>query len=130
MEEPNANEREQAMGFCNGTIAMQGISKGAHRWILGQVMDFNYLTWIFNLVLAKQLHFGQSHPPTPPHLSLVAPFVGSIMVMQRGGDVTTRQVHPWQLWDQGCQIRTFMGVEQEISDVGAPRHDGTFPHFA
>jgi len=47
-------------------------------------MDFNCLTWIFSLVLVKQLHFGQSHPPTLPHLSLVAPFVGSIMVVQGG----------------------------------------------
>jgi hypothetical protein len=81
MEEPNANEREWAMGFRTNTTIVQGISKGACRQILGQVMDFNYLTWIFNLVLAKQLRFGQSHPPTPPHLSFVAPFVGSSMAV-------------------------------------------------
>jgi len=92
-------------------------------------MDFNYFTWIFNLVLAKQLCFGQSHPPTTPHFSIITPFVGSAMVVQGGGDVTTRQSHRWQLWDQGCQ-GTFMGGEQEIGDVGVPRHDGTFPHFA
>jgi hypothetical protein len=29
-----------------------------------------------------------------------------------GGDVTARHVvHPWHLWDQGCQ-GTFVGVEQ------------------
>ncbi len=71
-------------------------------------MDLNYLTWNFSLVLAKQLCFGQSHPPTPHHLSLVAPFVRSTMVVQGGGDVTIG--HTWQLWDQGCQ-GTFMGVE-------------------
>ncbi len=38
-------------------------------------------------------------PPTPPHLSFVAPFVGSSYGNARGGDVTTRQIHPWQLWD-------------------------------
>jgi hypothetical protein len=63
---------------------MQGISKKACMQILGQVMDFNYLTWIFNLVLAKHLHFGQSHPPTPPHLPLVAPFAKLIIAVQRG----------------------------------------------
>jgi hypothetical protein len=47
-------------------------------------MDFNCFTWIFNLVLAKQLCFGESHPPTPPHISIVAPFVGSAMAMQGG----------------------------------------------
>jgi hypothetical protein len=68
------------------TIIMQGIFKRTHRQILGQVMDLNCFTWIFNLVLAKQLHFGQSHPPIPPHLSLVAPFARSTMVVRgRGG---------------------------------------------
>jgi hypothetical protein len=78
MEEPNANEKERAMGFCTNTAIMQGISKGACRQILGQVLDFN-------LVLLKQLCFGQSHPNTPPHFSLVAPFVASVMSMQGGG---------------------------------------------
>jgi hypothetical protein len=51
MEEPNAHETERAMGFCISTTIVQGISKGTCRRILGQVMDLNYLTWIFNLVL-------------------------------------------------------------------------------
>jgi hypothetical protein len=71
------------MGFYSDTIAMQNISEGACRLILGQVLDVNYLTWIFSLVLVIQLCFGQSHPPAPPHVSLVAPFVRSIMLMQR-----------------------------------------------
>jgi hypothetical protein len=83
MEKPNANEKEWAMGFYSGTTPMQIISKGTCRLILGQVMDLNCLTWIFNLVLVKQLCFGQSHPLIPPHLSLVAPFVGSTMSMQK-----------------------------------------------
>jgi hypothetical protein len=53
MEELNVNEREWAMGFCTSTTIMQDISKGAYRWILGQVMDLNCLTWIFCLILAK-----------------------------------------------------------------------------
>jgi len=51
MEEPNVNEREQTMLFLIGTIVVQGISEGTHKQILGQVMDFNCLTWIFSLVL-------------------------------------------------------------------------------
>jgi hypothetical protein len=47
-------------------------------------MDLNHLKWIFNLVLTKQLCICQSHPPIPPHFSLVAPFVGSIMLVQGG----------------------------------------------
>ncbi len=53
MEEPNANEREWAMGFRTDATTMQGIFEGVHRRILGQVMDFNYLTWIFSLLLAN-----------------------------------------------------------------------------
>jgi hypothetical protein len=81
MKEPNVDGKERAMGFRTGTTAVQGIFEGVRRQILGQVMDLNYLTWIFNLVLAKHLHFGQSHPPTPPHISFVAPFVGLFMVV-------------------------------------------------
>jgi hypothetical protein len=97
MEKPNADESEWAMAFHTSTIVVQGIFEGAHRRILGQVMDFNCFTWIFNLVLAKQLHFGQSHPPIPRHLSFVATFARSIMMVQGGGrgDVRTRQIHPW-----------------------------------
>jgi len=53
MEEPNVNEREQTMGFLTSTIIVQGISEGAHKQILGQVMDLNCLTWIFSLVLVE-----------------------------------------------------------------------------
>ncbi len=84
MGEPNVDEREQAMGFRIGTIIVQGISEKVCMQILGQVMDFNYFTWTFNLLLATYLRFHQSHPPIPPHLPLVAPFVGSTMEVQRG----------------------------------------------
>jgi hypothetical protein len=83
------------MGFHTSTTIVQGIYEGAYRQILGQVMDLNYPTWIFSLVLAKQLCFGQSHPPTPPHFPLVAPFVRSIVVVQGGAHVTIGQVHHW-----------------------------------
>jgi len=76
MEEPNVDEKEHAMGFCTGTTVVQCIFKRIHRKILGQVMDLNCFTWIFSLVLVKQLHFGQSHPPTPPHLHLLHLLLG------------------------------------------------------
>jgi hypothetical protein len=41
------------MGFHIDTIVMPSISKGAHRQIFGQVMDINYLTWIFGLGCCK-----------------------------------------------------------------------------
>jgi hypothetical protein len=93
MEEPDLDEKEHAMGFRTGTTFVQDIFERAYRWVLGQVLGFNCLTWIFSLVLTKQSCFGQSHPPTPPHLSLVAPFTRSVMAMQKGGDVTTIQVY-------------------------------------
>jgi hypothetical protein len=54
MEEPNVDEKEQAMGFCIGTITMQGIFQKTHKLILGQVMpygsqlphmDFEFWSW-------------------------------------------------------------------------------------
>jgi hypothetical protein len=81
MEEPNANEKEWAMGFCTGTTNVQNIFERAHKQIMRQVMDLNCLTWIFSLVLAKHLCFGQSHPPTPAHLSIVASFVRLTMAV-------------------------------------------------
>jgi hypothetical protein len=55
----------------------------------------------FQFGLGKTITFWSITPPTPPQLSFVATFVKTIMVVQGGGggDVTTRQVHPWQLWD-------------------------------
>jgi hypothetical protein len=44
MEKPNADEKEQAMGFRISITIVQCISKGALRRILGQVMDLNCLT--------------------------------------------------------------------------------------
>jgi hypothetical protein len=58
-------ERKWAMGSCIYTIDVPDISKGIHNHILGQVMDLNCLTWVFDLTLAEQTYLGQSfHPPT------------------------------------------------------------------
>jgi len=73
------------MGFLISTTIVQGIFERACMWSLGRVMDLIYFTWSFSLVLAKQLHFGQSHPPIPPHLSFVAPFIRLTMLMQGEG---------------------------------------------
>jgi hypothetical protein len=44
MENPNVDEKEQAMGFCTCTTTMQGIFEGTCRQILGQLphMDFQF----------------------------------------------------------------------------------------
>jgi hypothetical protein len=87
------------MGFYISTTIVQNIFKRVYRQILGQVMHLNYLTWIFNLILAKQLCFNQSHPPIPPHLSFITPSDKLTKAMQGGGYVTIGKIHPWQLWD-------------------------------
>jgi hypothetical protein len=53
MVEPNANERERAMGFPTGTTNVHGISEQQQRFLLGQAMDLNCLTWIVSLVVAE-----------------------------------------------------------------------------
>ncbi len=57
MEESNADEREWAIGFHTCTTFVQGILEGIRKQFLGQVMDLNNLTWIFNLPLADQRLF-------------------------------------------------------------------------
>jgi hypothetical protein len=53
MVEPNADERERAMGFPTGTTNVHGISEQQRRFLLGQTMDFNYLTWVVSLIVAE-----------------------------------------------------------------------------
>ncbi|PTQ47194.1 hypothetical protein MARPO_0008s0049 [Marchantia polymorpha] len=52
--EPNADERERAMGFLTGVTAASSVSEASRRQVLGQAMDLNYLTWIVSLGLAEQ----------------------------------------------------------------------------
>jgi hypothetical protein len=49
MEEPNIDEQKHVMGFHTGTTTMPKVSKGVHKWILGQVMDLTRLAWILSL---------------------------------------------------------------------------------
>jgi hypothetical protein len=54
MVEPNADERERAMGFPTSTTNVHGISEQQRRFLLGQAMDLNCLTWVVSLVVAEQ----------------------------------------------------------------------------
>jgi hypothetical protein len=85
MEESNANERELAIGFHTCTTFVKGILKRTSKQILGQVMDLNYLTWIFNLALVDQRLFNQTHPPIPPTFSHVAFFIELVMFVEGEG---------------------------------------------
>jgi hypothetical protein len=53
MVEPNADERERAMGFPTGTTNVHGMSEQQRRFLLGQAMDLNCLTWVVSLVVAE-----------------------------------------------------------------------------
>jgi hypothetical protein len=129
MEKPNVDEKEWAMGSRTGTTTVQGICEGACKQNLGQVMDLNCFTWIFNLVLVKQLCFGQSHPPTPPHLSIVTTFVGSTMAVQGG---VMLQHDKYILGNYGIRdVKGHLWVwNKKLVMWGGLGHDGTFPHFA
>jgi hypothetical protein len=54
MVEPNADERERAMGFPTSTTNVHSMSEQQRRFLLGQAMDLNCLTWIVSLVVAEQ----------------------------------------------------------------------------
>ncbi len=79
--------------------------------------------------LGRILHFGQSHPPTPPHLSLVTHFVKSAMLVHRG---VMLQYDKYIL--SNYEIKDAKGhlwvCNRKIGDVGVLQHDVTFPHFA
>jgi hypothetical protein len=53
MVEPNVGERERAMGFFTSTTNVPGLSEHQRRFLLGQAMDVNYMTWIVLLVVAE-----------------------------------------------------------------------------
>jgi hypothetical protein len=78
MEKPNINKREWAMRFYGGTIPMQSNSERTCRLILGQVMDINCLTWIFNLVLVKQLFLANHNHSLHPIFHLLHLLLGQL----------------------------------------------------
>jgi hypothetical protein len=109
MVEPNADERERAMGFLTSTTKVQGMTKQQLRTLLGQAMDLNCLTWVVSLAVAEQRHLTSSlighmgfselrSAMEPPHL-VTQP---SKVV---GGERASI-AHPWSLW----------GVERLFAD--------------
>ena len=101
MMEPNTHERDRAMGFSTSTTNVHGISRQQQRFLLGQAMDSNYLTWVVSLVVAEQRqlastligHMGFYElrlAMEPPHL-VIRP---SKVV---GGERASK-AHPWNCW--------------------------------
>ena len=60
LEEPNAGERERAMGFPTGTTAAPNVPEGQRRRLLGQAMDLNSLNFVLAISLLHQRHLRKS----------------------------------------------------------------------
>ena len=54
LEEPQADERERAMGFPTGTTAAPELTESQRRQILGQAMDLTSMVWFVGVCLAVQ----------------------------------------------------------------------------
>jgi hypothetical protein len=85
LEEPNIDEKEQAMGLHTNIIVVSSVLEGVRMHILRQVMDLNCLTWIFDLCLVEQTCFAHFSPPNPSHVSIVAPNLGHVCWCKGGG---------------------------------------------
>jgi hypothetical protein len=100
MVEPNADKRERAMGFPTGTTHVPDISEQQRRFLLGQAMDLNCLTWVVSLVVAEQKRLALSlvghmgfyelrSAMEPPHF---VPKTSKVV----GGEWAST-IHPWDL---------------------------------
>jgi hypothetical protein len=104
MVEPNADERVRAMGFPTGITNVPGILEQQRRFLLGQVMDLNCLTWVVFLVVAKQKRLASSltgHMGFYELRSAMEPlhFVKRPSKVVGGERAST--THPWDLWGVG-----------------------------
>ena len=61
LEEPNANERERAMGFRTLTTGAPNITEAQRRRLLGQAIDLRCLTFILSIGLAHQQAISTPH---------------------------------------------------------------------
>jgi hypothetical protein len=107
MVEPNADERERAMGFPTDTTSVPGLSEHQPRFLLGQAMDVNCLTWIVSLVVAEQKRLASSlvgymgfyelraAMEPPPLVTMPNKVVG-------GEEAST--AHPWDMWSFGSFV--------------------------
>jgi hypothetical protein len=118
MIEPNADERERAMDFSTGTTNVHGISEQQRRFLLGQAMDLNCLTWVVSLVVVEQRRLASTlighmgfyelrSAMEPPHL-VTRP-------RKVVGGERASIAHLWNLW--GVE-RIFMQDKAEVPQTG------------
>jgi hypothetical protein len=134
MVEPNADERERAMGFPTGTTNVHGISEQQRRFLLGQAMDLNCLTWVVSLVVAEHRRLASTlighmgfyelrSAMEPPHL-VTRPH-------KVVGGERASIAHPWNLWDveriftqdKAEVLQTGMEWQGQSSELVCPRVD-------
>jgi hypothetical protein len=104
MVEPNADERERAMGFPMGTTNVPGLSEHQRRFLLGQAMDVNYMAWIVSLVVAEQKRLTSSLVGYLGFYELRAAMESPPLVMMPNkvvGGEEASIVHPWDIWSFG-----------------------------
>lgn len=119
--EPNADERERAMGFLTGTTHLpnQAISEYQRRMLLGQAMDLNCLTWILAIAVADQRRLSAMTPSIHSFSSLR---VALLDLPQTGttykvvGGEGGQPIHPWRRWDS--EISSMMGAEEDFVPRG------------
>jgi hypothetical protein len=107
MVEPNADERERAMGFPAGTTNVLGLSEHQQRFLLGQAMDVNCLTWIVSLVVAEQKQLASSLVGYMGFYELRAAMEPPPLVMMPSkvvGGEEASTAHPWDMWNFGIFV--------------------------
>jgi hypothetical protein len=101
MVEPNVDERERAMGFPTGTTNVPGLSEHQQRFLLGQAMDINCLTWIVSLVVAEQKRLASSLVSYMEFYELRVAMEPPPLVMMPSkvvGGEEASTAHPWDMW--------------------------------
>jgi hypothetical protein len=107
MVEPNADERERAMGFPTGTTNVPGLSEHHRRFLLGQAMDANCLTWIVSLVVVEQKRLASSLVGYMGFHELRAAMEPPPLVMMPSkvvGGEEASTAHPWDMWSFGSFV--------------------------
>ena len=98
-DEPNADERERAMGFPTGTtqVPRTPFSEMQRRALLGQAMDLNCVTWLLAIATAEQHHVDAQRQPALSHYASPIAWSNYLTLgahVKLAGGVR-RTKHPW-----------------------------------
>jgi hypothetical protein len=120
--EPNANEREHAMGFSTGTTAVPGFLEAIQRQLLGQVIDLTCLSWILSLGWAEQRRMHSEAITPIPFVSLQP--TGMVQAAAGGAgpsrvkiNLTLLKQHPWTSWDAMQEVTVIKECSKEDGGV-------------